>query len=250
MAKHADLFPRTLGVALVLSALLAGCASSETTTEPNPSADPTPQTASEPGQAQFVDGVDHRFFPLSPGMRWEYRVDTPEGSQDVLVAEVLNETRVVAGVTTVVVRVTLTVDGELEEETLSWYAQHDDGSVWLFGEIDHGYESGSIVETTTWEAGIEGAEAGVVIPGTPVAGEQYRVGYVAGEVEEMARIVDLSATVDVAAGVFSDVLVIENWSDLEPEIVERKSYAPGVGFVHQVSDNEDTDVVELVSFIE
>ena len=181
-------------------------------------------------------------------MRWEYEVETSEGSRDHLVAEVTDETRMIGAVATVVVKVTLTVDGELEEATFSWYAQDEAGDVWLFGEIDHGYESGSLVETTTWQAGVDGAEAGVVIPAEPIVGQEYRVGYVAGEVEEMARIVDLDAAVDVSAGSFVGVLVIENWSQLEPDVVEEKFYAPGVGFVHQTSAAVDTDTVSLVSF--
>ena len=236
---------------LVLVAALGNCGSSDGAESRSPVTTVEQATISTAtNDARFTGSVDHGFFPLAPGMRWEYEVRTPEGTRDQLVAEVTSETRLIGEVTTTVVRVTLTADGELEEETFTWYAQDDDGNVWIFGEVDRGHESGSLVETTTWEAGVDGAEAGIVIPGDPMVGDEYRVGHLAGEVEEMARIVDLDAAVDATAGSFSGVLVIENWSELEPDVVEQKFYAPGIGFVYQASAAADTDIVSLVSFSE
>ena len=52
------------------------------------------------------------------------------------------ETRVVMGVTCRVVRDTVTVDGEVAEDTYDWYAQHDNGDVWYFGEDSRSYDGG------------------------------------------------------------------------------------------------------------
>ena len=41
----------------------------------------------------------------------------------------------------------------------------------------------------------------------------------------------LGETVSVPAGDYEDVLVTRDWNPLEPEIVEQKYYAPGVGVV-------------------
>lgn len=54
-------------------------------------------------------------------------------------------------------------------------------------------------------------------------------------------------TLTGATGTFDDVVVVENWSDLEPDVVERKYYAPGIGLVRQDSDTVDADVIELVA---
>ena len=70
---------------------------------------------------------------------------------------------------------------------------------------------------------------------------------VAGEMEERARIPELGAAADVPAGSFDDVLVVENWSDLEPDTSERKHYAPGVGLVLVDSDDPESDTVRMVA---
>lgn len=238
--------------ALTIGALVVAGCGGPGSIDKAPTTEGSPPAAEQPGtnESTFVKEVDNPFFPLVAGMRWEYEVTTPEGSVDRLVAEVIDETRIVAGVETTTLRVTLAVEGELEEETFSWLAQDAAGNVWLFGEIDHGYEGESLVETTTWEAGIDGAEAGIVVPADPSVADEYRVGFVEGTMEEMARVVDRNGTVDVAAGSFDELLVIENWCVLEPDIVEQKYYAQGTGLVYQRSDAPDTDVVQLISFLE
>jgi len=195
----------------------------------------------------FAAKVDNPYFPLEIGSTWTYEVVTAEGETDQLEVVVTDRTKTVKAVETTVVEVTLLVAGEIEERTDSWYAQDDTGTVWLFGELDEGYEDGELVETSTWEAGVDDARPGVVMPGTATVDQVYRVGYVPGEMEERGRIVATDTTVEVPAGNYSDLWTVENWSDLEPGVVERKHYAPGIGLVFQDSDHPDADIVSLVA---
>ena len=230
----------------------AGSTTSDTSSPPgelatDDAAAGSPDYQPEIDPARFSTDVDNEYFPLPPGATWTYDVTTAEGSVDQLEMTVTDGTRTVMGVTTTVARVTLTVDGEIEEITDSWYAQDDTGAVWLFGEIDEGYENGELVETSTWEAGVDGAQPGIVMLGDGAAGETYRVGYLAGVMEERSRRAATDVSVSTPAGDFSDVWLVETWSDLEPYVVERKHYAPEIGLVFADSESPDTDVVELVS---
>lgn len=195
----------------------------------------------------FAATVDNPYFPLEIGATWTYEVITAEGETDQLEVVVTDQTHTVMGVETTVVEVTLLVDGEIEERTDSWYAQDDTGTVWLFGELDEGYEDGELVETSTWEAGVDGAWPGVMMPGNATIDEIYRVGYVPGEMEERGRIVAIDASAEVPAGNYTGLRTVENWSDLEPGVIERKHYAAGIGLVYQDSDHPDADIVSLIA---
>lgn len=231
--------------ALMLVLVLGACgtrASDTLTAEDlveNPSLDPS----------EFSTTIDNPFFPLRTSSRWKYEVTTAEGSVDLLDVEVVEETRFVAGIEAVVVRVTLTVDGSVEEETFSWYAQDGEGNVWLLGEVDHGYADGALEETTTWEAGVGAAHPGIVMHADPVMDHVYRLGYVAGEMEERGKVVTTGTSPSTVVGDYGATRVIENWSDLEPEVIERKHYVEGVGFVFQNSDAADADTIRLVSHV-
>jgi len=64
----------------------------------------------------------------------------------------------------------------------------------------------------------------------------------------MGEVLEVGATLTIGLGEYTDVVVTEDWSPLEPDVVENKSYAPGVGLIHetQVAGGEGT--VELVGF--
>jgi hypothetical protein len=62
------------------------------------------------------------------------------------------ETKQILGVVTFVVRDTAYVNGILVEDTLDYFAQDDDGSVWYFGELSYSYhydDDGNYLGTST-----------------------------------------------------------------------------------------------------
>jgi hypothetical protein len=198
--------------------------------------------------ARFVAAVDNPYFPLAPGSTW-----TLEGSGDsadeVDTITVLDETKVVMGVECVVVRDEVSQDGEPVELTDDWYAQDVDGNVWYFGEETAEYENGEVVSTAgSWEAGIDGAQPGILMPAEPTVGVTYRQEFYAGEAEDMAMVVELDQRADVAAGSFDEVLVTEDWTPLEPDVRERKSYAPGIGLVAEEQIAGGDSAFELVEY--
>lgn len=195
---------------------------------------------------EFSIAIDHPYFPLIPGTTFIYEGQS-EGESERIVVEVTHDTRQVQGVTCVVVRDRVWIDGELVEDTDDWFAQHRNGDVWYFGEEVEDFEGGVVVSTAgSWEAGLGGARAGVLLPAAPQIGAVYRQELLVGEAEDMIRIVSLSASADVAYGSFSACLETEDVTPLEPDTAERKIYAPGVGMVSTTVLRGGTGYVELI----
>ena len=249
----------TKSLGLILAVALAGCAtpsvppSARTSQEP-PTADlPAALRSGEPyapaiDPADFVETVDNPYFPLIPGTRWVLR-GSGDAQGEVDEIEVLDETRTVMGVVCVVVRDVVSEEGDLVEVTDDWYAQDVDGNVWYFGEETAEYRNGEVTSTAgSWEAGVDGAQPGIIMPGVPQVGMTYRQEFYAGEAEDLGEVVELGASAEVPVGTYQDVLVTEDWTPLEPDVRERKFYAPGVGLIRERQIAGGTNVFELVEF--
>jgi hypothetical protein len=179
----------------------------------------------DPGD--FVRVVDNPFLPLTPGHTHVYASE-----EERIEVSVTFDTRVVAGVTTVVVIDRSFVDGELTEEIEEWFAQDRWGNVWYFGErpLDATVD-GVAPPVDAWTAGIGGAEPGIVMLGAPRPGDLYRQEFLRGAAEDMARIVSTGHRIEVPYGSFANVLMTEDWNPLEPGALETKLYAPAVGLI-------------------
>jgi hypothetical protein len=202
--------------------------------------------------ARFSSVVDNPFFPMLPGTVWRYQEKTADGERQTVTVEVLDERREVMGVETIVVHDVVTdADGEVIEDTFDWYAQDGDGNVWYFGEDTTAYDEGAPSKEGSWEAGVDGALPGIVMPAHPTVSDTgYRQEYLAGEAEDMGQVIADSGSVTVPYGSFDDVIRTRDWTPLEPDVVEEKTYARSVGVVHEqtVDSPEGGDEVVLVAF--
>ena len=195
--------------------------------------------------SNFVTRIDNPYFPLTPGTTFIYEGQTAEGFEhDEFV--VTHNTRVIQGVTCVEVHDTVTLDGELAEDTLDWFAQDRDGNVWYFGENTHELEDGLITTIDgTFMAGINGDKPGIVMKAHPAIGDFYRQEFSLANAEDFAETVSLTETVTVPAGTFHNCLKSQETTPLETDLLEHKFYAPGVGNVLTV-DATTGDREELV----
>lgn len=195
---------------------------------------------------EFVEVIDNPYFPLTPGTTFVYEGE----SEDETIRDevfVTNETKKVMGINTIIVRDRKFVDGELAEETFDWYAQDKDGNVWYFGEDSREYDEGKVVSTAgSWEAGLDGAQPGIIMEGNPQVGDTYRQEYLAGEAEDMAEVITFNETVTVAYGSFEDCLKTKEWTPLETGIEENKYYAAGTGLVLEITVKGGSERLELV----
>ena len=136
--------------------------------------------------SEFSDVINNKYFTLTPGTKYIYEGMTGEGLERAE-TYITEEKRIVNGIETIVVWDRVWLDNELIEETYDWYAQDKEGNVWYFGEDSKEYENGEVISTHgSWEAGIDGAEAGIIMKANPATGERYRQEYYKGIAEDMA----------------------------------------------------------------
>jgi hypothetical protein len=178
--------------------------------------------------ARFVTGVNNTYFPLVPGTVFDY--DVLESDEAVTVT-VTGDTKVVMGVTCVVVHDVAKVGGIVEEDTYDWYAQDVDGTVWYFGEDTTAFEGGTSSKEGSWQAGVDGAQPGIVMLGTPTVGQRYRQEFFEGEAEDEGEVLSVDASVTVPYGSFTGCVQTRDFTALEPAIEENKYYCPGIGQV-------------------
>jgi hypothetical protein len=236
---------------LVLAATLVcvGCASSANDpAATDPSSPPAPESpaASSPSAASklptgadpvnldpadFSADITNPYWPMKPGMRWVYRnVETGSDPQDIVIVVTTATKKLANGVTARVVRDTASSKGQIIEDTLDWYAQDSAGNVWYMGEDTAEFEKGKIVSREgSWEAGVGGALPGIIVPAQPQVGQTYRQEYKKGEAEDNGEVLATTHRVEVKGGSFEDALVTMDTSTIEPDVVEYKFYAPGVG---------------------
>jgi hypothetical protein len=192
--------------------------------------------------------IDNPYWPMRPGTRWTYRETAPDGTRQRVVVAVTRRTRLIAnGVTARVVRDLVTEDGAPVEVTEDWYAQDRAGNVWYLGEDTAEYEDGRVVSREgSWEAGVDGAQPGVIMPARPRPGLRYRQEHYAGHAEDRAEVLSVREQAQVPAGHFRRVLMTRDTTPLEPRVSELKLYARGVGPVLVVAVSGGAGREELV----
>ncbi|HET6748137.1 MAG TPA: hypothetical protein VFL71_02660, partial [Actinomycetes bacterium] len=130
-----------------------------------------------------------------------------------------------------------------------WYAQDDKGNIWYLGEDTKEYENGKVSSTEgSWEAGVDGAQPGILLPASPQPGLSYRQEYYKGEAEDAAQVLSVDKQAKVPFGAFKDVLQTKDFTPLQPEILEHKYYAQGVGPVLVIGVKGGASREELVRF--
>lgn len=235
---------RILGPSLL--ALFLAAAGCQSTGPRAPSAADTPYHPQvTPANFRNSTKIDNLYHPLVPGTVMKYvERDGDETSDDVIT--VTNDTKVLMGIKCVVVRDTVTKNGRVAEDTYDYFAQDDQGNVWYFGEATRETSpSGKTSTKGSWQAGVNGALPGLIMPADPKPGQPYRQEYAPGEAEDMGQVVARGGeTVKVPAGTFTDCVKTREWSKIERG-TENKWYAKGVGFVR--SQSPSGEISELVS---
>jgi len=222
---------RQITQAVLLGLFLATFATGCPDDEKECTVDSTYNPVIEPGA--FVAAVDNPLYPLIPGTVFTYGADA-----ETVVVTVTADTKEILGVTCTVVHDVASEDGEVIENTYDWFAQDTAGSVWYFGEYTEELVDGEVVDTAgSWEAGVDGAKPGIIIPAQPVVGMEYRQEYYACEAEDMGEILALDASATVPFGTFTGCLKTRDFTPLEPDVNENKYYAPGVGLVLAANAN-------------
>jgi hypothetical protein len=160
-------------------------------------------------------GVTNPFFPLEPGAVYVYSVR--EGKRTSVDSITVTPRRKrIGGVAAVVVHDRVRRDGRIVEDTDDWYAQDTTGTVWYMGEATTSFEGKKPSTSGSWQHGVAGARAGIIMHARPVVGVAYHQEYRKGVAEDMGRVVSLDDTASVPAGRYSGCITTEDWSPLEP----------------------------------
>jgi hypothetical protein len=200
--------------------------------------------------ADFVATVDNRYFPLKPGTAFHYRGVAENGktpqTDDMVVT---HRTKEILGVKCTVVRDTVSSRGRPIERTFDWYAQDKSVNVWYMGEDTTELHHGKFVKASdSWEAGVNGAQPGIIMPGNPRPADAYRQEYYPGHALDQALVLGRGGRVTVPFGSFRrTLLTVETAPQLDPGIAELKYYVAGVGDVKEHTVSGDHEQMKLVS---
>jgi hypothetical protein len=203
----------------------------------------------DPGQ--FDAPRQNPYFPLRPGTVSRYR-GTEDGRRFHERVVVTRRTKQIQGVTTTVTQDVLRrADGSLAERTLDWYAPDNHGNVWYFGEKTATYRRDGSVDSRegSWEAGVDGAVAGTIMPARPRPTDAYRQEFYRGHAEDQAWIVQRHVSVKVPYGSVHNAVRSFEWTRLEKNVTSVKFYAPGLGIVRErdVAGGSESFVLVSVS---
>ena len=256
MIRH--LKPLAILVALVGVASACGSSGSATTTSAaNSSAGTAPALAPIHGTyspkidpKNFVAGVDNRWFPLKPGTTFHYKGVQEDGktpqTDDALVTR---RHKTIQGVKCTVVQDSVFSRGKLIERTFDWYAQDKYGNVWYMGELAREVKHGRLVRASdSWESGVAGAKAGIIMPGNPKPGDQYRQEYYPKHALDQARVLGQGGPVTVPSGSYEKTLeTVETAPKLDPGVAEHKWYVAGLGDIEEHTVSGNREHIKLVS---
>jgi hypothetical protein len=187
------------------------------------------------------------YFPLAIG-----NVAVFESEDETTRIEVMDKTKLIDGVTCIVVNDVVSEDDVPIEDTDDWFGQRKDGTVDYCGEIARDYEvfegddpeEPELVETEgSFKAGRDGDKSGTLFPGNPVVGHVFRQEWSPSNAEDAAIVLsttyqypsntelDESVPGDLAELFCSDdpCVVTGEFSPIEPDVFEHKFYGKGIG---------------------
>ena len=203
------------------------------------------------------------YFPLEVGNLWEYR-----GAGEVNTVEVLDQVKLIDGVSCLVVNDQVFKGGELVEDTDDWFAFAKDGNVWYCGEEVKDFESFDgdaprlpelVSIDGSFKAGRERDKPGIIFQASPTPGQSYLEEFSLGNAEDVTDV--LATTFPLGADpelvqpapaalvqllCADDCVVTRNYSLLEPGIFAWKYYARDIGFFLEVQP-ESGEILQLTS---
>ena len=169
----------------------------------------------------------HPYFPFMAGDQWYYEGEE-DGEPVSLLITVLDQTRVIDGVETLVIEEREWEDDELLEVSWNYFAQAADGTVCYFGEDVDIFEDEEISHEGAWCAEEAGSMPGIFMPADPQPGMKYQTEFGPGA-QDQVKIVG-SGLVTVPYGTFPETI---RWREFNPVDGDKgyKVFAEGLGLV-------------------
>ena len=196
--------------------------------------------------ADFVRAITNPYLPFPVGRTLTYR-GIKDGVTQTDVVHVTSDARVLEGIRAVAVSDVATHDGKLLEKTTDWYAQDKRGNVWYLGERTAAYACGHVDHSGSWLAGVHDGEPGIVMKAHPQISDAYRQEFLLGQAQDTAWIVNRGSSFKLPFTVVHDVLTSYEFTVLEPTVLDKKIYAPGLGIVREEAALGPKETATLVS---
>lgn len=195
-----------------------------TQSNPNPTQPPGNNlTSCDRNNGPFSLTINNPYMPFTVGT-----VRTLANDIESVRITVLNQTKVVDGVTTRVVEEYEQANGQLVEISKNYFAQAPDGAVCYFGEDVDIYQNGQVVSHDgTWLAGGQN-KAGIIMPANPTQGMTFQIESAPGIAQETGTVAAVGTTVVTPSGTFTDTVYIQENNGTE---ISHKYYARGIGMV-------------------
>lgn len=187
--------------------------------------------------------ITNPYYPVTAGKKYIYEGNTPDGLEKIE-EQRLTTTKTILGITCIIVNFRAYLNGNLIEEAWDWYAQDNDGNLWYFGEAVDNYNSNGTIKdhAGSWEAGVDGAQPGMIMPANPRTGMKYREEYYFNHAEDEAEITETGLTITIPYGSFNNCIKTRNWTALEPDLNENKFYTRGIGLVKEVNVTDNYEI--------
>jgi len=190
------------------------------------------QTEFKLSERNLVPTGRNNYFILEPGYQLVL-----EDRFTKLTITVLDETKVINGITTRVVEEKEWIRGEPYEVARNFFAIDEKSKdVFYFGEEVDFYKDGKIADHSgTWNAGEKDSKAGLQMAGNPVVGMKYYQEQAPSKAMDRAEIISLTDSLNTPAGKFYNCLTTKEGTALNFLEVEFKTYAHGIGLIQDES---------------
>jgi len=202
--------------------------------------------------------INNPLFPLAAGKTYTYLGNGTDGCEQDRMA-ITNQTKFIAGVTARVVHDQVLVGATcssrmvLAEDTYDWYAQDNNGNVWYLGENSKECDmAGHCVPSAgSWQAGVNGARAGIIMLISPHKGDHYYQEFSAGVAEDQATVSGVGLTVRLTRPdgypprLFTNCISTREYTKLEPSANGYKYYCPGIGGVMEDEKDLHSELISI-----
>jgi hypothetical protein len=243
---------------IALPAALGACGGEEVVKADETKARTAVHTDFDAGNFSDSTRIDNRFLPLEAGMQFTYEGRSDRGGGRLphrVIFTVTDLTKEIDGVRSVVLWDRDINDGKLLEGELAFWAQDDDGNVWLMGEYPEEYDEEGNFEAApdTWFSGIDRARAGIMMRGDPQPGTpRHRQGYAPTiGFADVAFVAKSGQRACVPTGCYDDVLITDETNPTEPDDGHQlKYYAPEIGNIQAApgKGGKEREILELTKF--
>jgi hypothetical protein len=172
------------------------------------------------------------------------------------VIDVLDKTKLIDGVTCLVVQDRVSKNGELIEDTDDWFAQAKNGDVYYCGEEVKDFESFDgddprspelVSIDGSFKQGRDGDKGGIYFQGVSTVGQVYRQEFSPGNAEDAVEVPSTPRGLAELLCAARDCVVTGEFSPMhpEPDGFARKYYARGIGVFLEIVPATG-DIVQLV----